>query len=281
MDLGLKLLGSRFGHQISRAVGWAANRRWPRPLLSRAIRLYSRVYGVKLEEAALAPESFGTFVEFFTRELKPGSRTLDPDPAVLCSPADSTLLSVPCLRSDALVQAKGLSYSMAELVGSEEWAALWDGGSYLNFYLHPADYHRFHAPCEMRVLEAVHLPGRLLPVNDWSRRQVQGLFAGNERIVVRAAVAGGEMLVVLVAATSVGKVRVVFDEHLTTHNGAREPERRSYAEPVLLGRGDELGRFELGSTVIVLLQRGVAEVDEREPDRPIRLGERVGRLRRP
>jgi phosphatidylserine decarboxylase len=117
-----------------------------------------------------------------------------------------------------------------------------------------------------------------LPVNERSRHQVQNLYAKNERIVLRAEIAGGEILIVLVAATSVGKVRLVFDSKLTTHNGATQPEHRSYPDPIRLERGAELGRFELGSTVLLLLQPGLCELLEREPNQPVRVGERIGTL---
>ena len=277
MDLALQLLGTGFGGAFSSLVGWAAARRLPRPILRRVILWYSKFYGVNLAEAALPPEGYSTFLEFFTRPLKPGLRPLDPDPSSLVSPADGALNIHFDLQPDSLLQAKEITYRMTDLIGNADWAERWRGGAYLNFYLNPADYHRFHAPADLEVLEAVHLPGRLYPVNSWSRSQVPALFAQNERVVLRARIAGGEVLFVAVAATSVGKVRFVF-EAPTTHNGARSAEHRAYASPVRVARGDELGRFELGSTILLFTQPGLCRLDPRPEGARVRVGEKLGAL---
>lgn len=280
MNLALKLLSTRFGNALSRAVGWAAAKKWPGPILRMAIRCYSKAYGVRLDEAASAPESYVTFLEFFTRELRSGLRPLHPGPLSLVSPVDGRLAAAGPLLPEALIQAKRLTYRMGDLVGCDEWAATWTGGIYINLYLHPADYHRVHAPTDLRILESVHLPGRLLPVNDWSRGRVRDLYTTNERIVTRAEVAGGELLLVLVGATSVGRVRLTFDD-LTTNDGSRVPRRRTYQPAVELRRGEELGRFELGSTVILLLPPGLCELGDLEAGSPVRVGECLGTLRHP
>jgi phosphatidylserine decarboxylase len=277
MDFRLKLLETRVGGILTSAVGWAAARRWPQPLLRQAIRLYSKYYGVRLEDAAAGADGYTTFLEFFTRHLRPGLRPIDADPSTLVSPVDGRISACGPLVPDALLQAKGFKYRMEDLVASRAWADRWAGGVYLTFYLNPADYHRFHAPLDLEVLEAVHVPGRLLPVNEWSRQQVPDLYVGNERIVVRAAIPRGEALLVFVAATSVGRVRLVFDE-LTTHDGSRHRESRVYSAGPKFRRGEELGRFELGSTVILLVQPGLCTIDEHDLGQPVLLGQRIGRL---
>jgi phosphatidylserine decarboxylase len=273
MDLGLKLLGTRFGCVLSGLVGRAAAVRWPRPLLTQAIRIYSKFYGLRLEEAG----EYGTFLEFFTRELRPGLRSIDPSAYALISPVDGRMSAAGPVDPEALVQAKGITYRMDRLVGDASWVGAFAGGTYLNLYLNPADYHRFHAPTDMQVIEALHVPGALLPVNEWSRSQVQGLYAGNERIVVRAEHRGRELLMVFVAATSVGRVRLVFDD-LTTHNGARSTERRRYDPPHAIRRGQELGRFELGSTVILFFPPGWCRLAEIRVGERVTLGQRIGSL---
>ncbi len=278
MDLGLRILESSAGHHLTRFAGWAASKRLPRVFLAAAIRRYCRHYEIDMAEAVREePEDYSTFIDFFTRELKPEARPMASDPDAWISPVDGRVSQAGHLDPGALIQAKGLTYTLEGLLGGPRWASGWDGGIYVNLYLSPADYHRIHAPADMAIHQAIHIPGNVLPVNDWSRTQVPGLYTGNERIILRASVRGQNMLLVLIAAVVVGKVRLQFDP-LTTHDGTKLAAERYFPEPIVLKRGEEIGRFELGSTVILLLQPGLGSLDGATPGNPVRFGQKLGRL---
>jgi phosphatidylserine decarboxylase len=238
---------------MSRAMARLADARLPRPVLRGLMRSWIRAYGVDMSEVAEPLDSFPTFNAFFTRRLREGARPVAPDPSVVVCPSDSRLHSIGVVPESGLLdQIKGRTYALEALLGSPEDAAAFARGVHATLYLSPAMYHRVHSPVDGRVRAWRYLPGRLFPVNTLAVRHVEGLFAVNERVaVLMDTEAFGAVAVVLVGAANVGRISLSFSD-LVTNQGALgglvvPPE------PIPLRRGEELGAFNLGSTVVLLV----------------------------
>jgi phosphatidylserine decarboxylase len=264
---------------MSRLAGRVARARLPGPVLRTAIRAFTRIFSVDLEEARDGLASYATFQDFFTRALRAGARPIDPAPDAFVSPCDGTWGAAGTIRDGTLLQIKGRPYSLAQLLGSDAEAARLEGGSFATLYLSPRDYHRFHAPCDLAVVAARYLPGRLLPVNRIGLEGFDALFAQNERICAWMAPDAREhapLCLVAVGATMVGAVKLDFDT-LQTNVPGGSPIQRRYDPPIKLFRGQEWGRFEFGSTIVVLAAPGFVALDAK-PGEALRLGERIGTL---
>jgi phosphatidylserine decarboxylase len=247
----------------------------PRALLRVATHAYCKAYGVDLEDYEVPVSGFETFDAFFTRKLKPGLRPLDPEPDALVSPADGRVEDAGLIEVGSTLRVKGRTYSVGELL-ADRWAgSLYAGGQFAVIYLSPRDYHRVHAPVDGRLRTLRHVPGTLFPVNDIGVRHVPRLFARNERVVIEQAnPTHGPITTVLVGAIGVGRISVTFDPGLLTNNG------RSHGEIIYgmqdapyLKRGDELGAFHLGSTVLVFTGPGSGLSLVKRPGQHIRMGE--------
>jgi phosphatidylserine decarboxylase len=238
---------------LSRLVGRLADLRLPRPLLLPLIRAYVRAYGVDLSEAALPADAYPSFSAFFTRRLRAAARPIETEPGVVVSPSDSRLASIGRVPEDGrLEQVKGDRYSLEALLGSSGDAEALRGGQHATLYLSPSMYHRVHSPVDGRIVGWRYVPGLLFPVNAMGVRSVPGLFTRNERVVVLIETEPhGRVAVVLVGATNVGRIQLAFAE-LETNRG-RAPGRVAPPQPVAVRRGDELGVFNLGSTVVLLV----------------------------
>ena len=281
----LPSLGDRVraaGHRLlpTRALSWLAGRlarcrwSWVKDPLNRA---FAARYRLDLEEAEHAdPTAYPSLNALFTRGLNPGARPLPADPGALASPCDGTVSAVGTFDAAALLQAKGVAYPPAELLAGMGGEAL-GSGAYLTLYLSPQDYHRLHAPLDAVLRTERHVPGRLLTVAPPAVRAVPRLFARNERLVTVWDTAAGPMAVVAVGALHVGSIK-------TTWPGVAEAARGEAAHypegcGPRLARGDELGRFNLGSTVILLLPHGsVRWRADLAPGRRVAMGEPVGEL---
>jgi len=243
-------------------------------LTTRVIRWFVGRYGVNMAEAA-NPDiaAYPSFNEFFTRALKPGARPLAP--AALICPVDGAISQFGAIERDQIFQAKGHSYSTTALVGGDaELAAQFENGHFATLYLSPRDYHRIHMPCDGKLLRMIYVPGALFSVNPTTARGVPGLFARNERVVCVFQGPQGPFVLTLVGATIVGSMAT------TWHGVVNPPRRPSVREwdyrdkPLLLKQGDEMGRFLLGSTVVMLFPQGALEFNPAwAPAQPIRMGE--------
>jgi phosphatidylserine decarboxylase len=238
---------------LSRVAGRLSDLRLPPPVLRPLLRLYVRAFGVDLAEAAEPLEAFPSFNAFFTRRLREGARPVATGPGVVVSPSDSRLSAIGPVPADGrLEQVKGSSYSIEALLGSAEDAAAFRQGAHATLYLSPAMYHRVHSPVDGRIRGWRYVPGRLFPVNGAGVRSVPGLFTRNERVVVLLDTeAHGPAAVVLVGAANVGRIRLAFADLVT--NRGRPADHVVPPRPVAVRRGDELGAFNLGSTVVLLL----------------------------
>ena len=238
---------------LSRMTGRLSDLRLPSAVLTPAIRAYASAFGVDLTEAELPPEAYPSFNAFFTRRLREGARPVAGGEGVVVSPSDSRLSVIGAVPPDRrLEQVKGSDYSIEALLGSAEDAAPFREGVHATLYLSPAMYHRVHSPVDGRVVAWRYVPGRLFPVNGAGVRAVPGLFTRNERVALFLETeAHGPVAVVLVGAANVGRMSLAFADLVT--NSRRPGGRAVPAEPVAVRRGDEIGAFNLGSTVVLLL----------------------------
>src|SRR5688500_5424081 len=227
---------------LSRILGRLADVPAPQPLLDQAMRAYVRAYQIDMSEYVVPDGGFRTFDAFFTRRLREGVRTVDPDPDVLVSPADGKLEDIGPIDLGATCRVKGRLYEIGELLGETVDAARFDGGHYYIVYLSPRDYHRVHAPADGRVTALRHVGGTLYPVNSIGLTHVPRLFARNERVVVhQASPRHGEVISIMVGAIGVGRIEVSFDDLRTNVGRSRGGVRRyENGDGVHLGRGDEL-----------------------------------------
>jgi len=243
-------------------------------LTTAAIRRFVARYQVDMSEAA-EPDiaGYSSFNDFFTRALRPGMRPLA-DAAATC-PVDGAVSQLGPIERDQILQAKGHRYSTTALLGGDaQLAAQFQDGQFATIYLSPRDYHRIHMPCDGRLLRMEHVPGALFSVNPTTARGVPGLFARNERVVCLFETLLGLMGLVLVGATIVGSVATVWHGQVNPPR-TRQPRRWDYqSQQITLRQGEEMGRFLLGSTVVLLFQNGAVEFN---PDwaaaHPVRLGE--------
>ncbi|WP_026258783.1 archaetidylserine decarboxylase [Uliginosibacterium gangwonense] len=243
-------------------------------LTTRVIRWFVRRYGVDMNEAA-EPNiaAYASFNDFFTRALKPGARPLAAS-RLIC-PVDGAISQFGRIEDDQIFQAKGHRYSTTALVGGDaELAAEFKDGNFATLYLSPRDYHRIHMPCAGRLRRMIHVPGPLFSVNPTTARGVPGLFARNERVVCVFDSDEGPFVLTLVGATIVGSMATVW------HGQVNPPRRQEIREwhykdgEVVLKQGEEMGRFLLGSTVVMLFPQGKRQFNPSwAPAKPIRMGE--------
>ena len=243
---------------------------------TRLVRWFVRKYGVDMSEAA-NPDiaSYASFNDFFTRALKPGARPLDS--ADLICPVDGTISQFGAIEKDQILQAKGHRYSTTALVGGDHaLAERFQDGSFATLYLSPKDYHRVHMPCDGVLTRMIDVPGAFFSVNPTTARGVPGLFARNERVVcIFEAKTVGTFVLVLVGATIVGSMATVWHGVVNPPRVRRVREWHYADARVALQQGEEMGRFLLGSTVVLLFgkEAGLAFDPAWQPGRAIRLGE--------
>jgi phosphatidylserine decarboxylase len=241
------------------------------------IRWFVGRYGVNMAEAA-NPDiaSYASFNEFFTRPLRDGARPLAA--ADFICPVDGAISQFGAIERDQIFQAKGHSYSTTALVGGDrELAAQFEDGSFATLYLSPRDYHRIHMPCEGRLTRMIHVPGALFSVNPTTARGVPGLFARNERVVCVFDSPHGPFVLTLVGATIVGSMATVWHGVVNPPRPGHLREWNYADQQIALRQGDEMGRFLLGSTVVMLFPKGVVRFNpDWAPAQAIRLGEAMG-----
>ncbi|MCH4563326.1 archaetidylserine decarboxylase [Halomonas sp. EGI 63088] len=260
-------------HLLSRLVGRFAECRLPW-LKNVLVRAFIKQFKVDMTEAAEPdPTAYATFNDFFTRELKPEARPLGEG---VVSPADGTLSQFGAIEAGQLFQAKGHRFSAMELFGGDgEAARRYLGGSFATVYLSPRDYHRVHMPLAGSLTEMVYVPGRLFSVNAATTEHVPNLFARNERLVCHFDTEYGPMAVVLVGAMIVAAIETVWAGQITPLSG--EVRRIRFDTPVRLARGEEMGRFKLGSTVVMGFAESATFADL-DPGAKVRMGQSLGSL---
>ncbi|MBV7534274.1 archaetidylserine decarboxylase [Duganella sp. sic0402] len=247
---------------------------------TRLIRWFVGRYNVNMDEA-LDPNiaNYKTFNEFFTRALRPDARPLA-DAAYVC-PVDGRISQFGDIEDDQIFQAKGHKFSTTALVGGDaQLAAQFQHGSFANLYLSPRDYHRIHMPIDGKLTRMIYVPGELFSVNPVTARGIPGLFARNERVVCVFDTAHGPFVMTLVGATIVGSMATVWHGVVNPPRLPQVTEWQYGDQNIVLKKGDELGRFLLGSTVVMLFQKDVLKFNQAwQPAAPVQLGEQMAQLK--
>jgi phosphatidylserine decarboxylase len=271
-------------HGISRLV-LAATRSRSTAFKNALIRLFVRGFRPDMSDAVETdPTAYASFNEFFTRALRAGSRPLDMDANAIVSPVDGTVSEAGPLEADRLLQAKGHDYTLrALLAGNLAWERTFAGGSFATIYLAPYNYHRIHMPLGGELRECFYVPGRLFSVNRTTAQLVPGLFSRNERVFCGFDAGGIPFGVILVGALNVGSMATVWHGDVTPRKHREVtalPVTRVLGETTL-AKGDEMARFNMGSTVILLFPPGSVEwARSMRSGQTLRMGERIGTLRR-
>ena len=262
---------------ITRLAGLVASAEWG-SFTTWVIKRFVKRYNVNMSEAANAdPAHYKSFNEFFTRPLKEGARPLASSTWV--SPVDGAISQCGAIERDQIFQAKGHHYSTRALVGGDAaLAAQFQNGQFATLYLSPRDYHRIHMPIAGKLLCMIHVPGDLFSVNPTTARGVPGLFARNERLVCEFETEKGPMVLVLVGATIVGSMATVWHGQVNPPRPGTVREWRYESQDVRLQKGEEMGRFLLGSTVVMLFRENSLQFPaEWLSTRPIQMGEAMSR----
>ena len=251
------------------------------PVKNLEIGLISWLAGVDWSEAERPSASdYETFNDFFTRELTEGSRVIDPAPDAFVCPSDGRISQCGRITSGRILQAKGHHYSVRSLLANDPLSAEFGNGFFHTVYLSPRNYHRVHMPADGKLLRMTHVPGRLFSVAPYTVRQVPDLFARNERVVSIFETPHGPMAVVLVGAMLVSSMETVWAGTITPPRGKRVSTGDWSRRGIELKKGDEMGRFNMGSTVILLLPPGaVSSIEDFEPGDIVEMGVKLGRLR--
>jgi phosphatidylserine decarboxylase len=267
-------------HLLSRLV-YAFMRIRLAPVKNTQIALIGSMVGVEWEEAKIENISeFENFNAFFTRELIDGIRPIDPDPRSFVSPSDGRISQCGRITNDRMLQAKGRHYSVRSLLANDPGSPEFVNGFFHTIYLSPRDYHRVHMPMEGTLQRMIHVPGRLFSVAPYTVRQIPDLFARNERVVSIFDTTHGSMALVLVGAMLVSSMETVWSGLVTPPRGKKVVHGDWSRRNIKLKKGQEMGRFNMGSTVIVLLPPGaVSSIEHYESGDNVVVGQKLGRLR--
>ncbi len=263
-------------HLISRVVFYLT--RIKSPLVTPAIRAFIKAFNVEMSDAVIQDVSqFPTFNDFFIRSLKPEARPVAEAENELASPVDGTVSQVGDIMNNHLLQAKGQFYSVEDLLGGEPLLAkLFEGGRFATIYLAPYNYHRIHMPLSGRLKKMIHIPGRLFSVAQWTVRAIPGLFARNERVVCLFSTPSGPMAMILVGAINVAAIETIWAGLITPPKGKTISEYDYYHTEKDFTKGEEMGRFNMGSTVILLTTEKVEWSQLLKPGQLLKMGENIG-----
>ena len=262
-------------HGLSRLVLAATRARTPW-FKDALIRGFLKLFSVDMAAAnETDPCRYGSFNEFFTRALRPGARPIDADPLAIASPVDGTVSECGLIEHNRLVQAKGRHYTLADLLAGQPWAPRFEGGLFATIYLAPFNYHRIHMPVRGALMDTLYVPGRLFSVNTVTAQHVPRLFARNERVLILFDTAFGHVALVMVGALNVGSMATVWAGDITP--ARRRVVTRIPGAPLPLEKGAELGRFNMGSTVIMLFEPNRARWHPlMRAGSIVQLGQRIG-----
>jgi phosphatidylserine decarboxylase len=269
-------------HGISRLVLAATRSRSP-AFKNALIKLFVRGFKPDMSDAVLTdPTAYDSFNEFFTRALREGARPVDADPQAIVSPVDGTVSEAGPLTEDKLLQAKGHHYTLqALLAGNTAWERSFAGGSFATIYLAPYNYHRIHMALPGELRESFYVPGKLFSVNRTTAQLVPGLFSRNERVFCGFDAGGMPWAIILVGALNVGSMATVWHGDVTPrkHREVTALPVTGALAPTTLARGDEMARFNMGSTVILLFPPGASQWnDKMVAGQTLRMGQRIGTL---
>jgi phosphatidylserine decarboxylase len=256
---------------ISFLFGLLAQVSWPGFVVREVIRGFARIYKIDLYEAEKEVHEYKNLDDFFTRKLKVGIRPIGKG---IVHPADSDLTQSGKMGGETLIQAKGMLYSLKDFIQNEEMTQKLLNGYFFLYYLCPTDYHRVHSPVDGHITDIHYIPGKLWPVNKWSTTNIKNLFAINERVVVNIQTPTGVCSLVFVGATNVGKMTLTFDKDVITNKFLdRNPIKKKYDKPIQISKGDDLGAFHMGSTVVMVYENKMFTQDAKFVSGKVRMGE--------
>lgn len=263
-------------HALSRLIGRFAHH----PLSKGLIPVFSRIFKISLEEAEKLVGDYHTLNEFFTRKLRDELRPIASSPQAVVSPADGRIAAFGEIKEGQLIQAKGVTYTIWNLLGiSELEASSYEGGRFITIYLSPRDYHRVHSPVRGEITAYSYIPGTLFPVNAFGVRAVKGLFAMNERLITFIRSNAGRVGVVKVGATVVGSVKVGYSKEAGTNIKSGTLVQKQLPSAIPVERGGELGFFEFGSTVVLVFEKGKMEFEKQiHEGMQVQMGQQIGSL---
>lgn len=251
---------------LSYWTGRLVHQKLPEPLRVASMKAFAKAYNINLEEAEKPIQEYASIGDLFTRKLKAGVRPLGPG---LVHPCDSKVAEAGRIKNSKIAQVKGIDYPVPALLQSDTMASKFMGGAFITYYLCPTDYHRVHAPIDFTVEWIGHIPGAFWPVNSWSVRNIDQLYSINERVALVGRTDEGESLaLVMVAATNVGAISISFDERIKTdvrpsgrekteHFYSGEQRSGEHRAPIHLKKGDEVGVFSMGSSVVMLMDKAL------------------------
>lgn len=242
---------------LSHYVGTVAYKDWPKPISQLSVKAFAQFVGIDETEAEKPIEEYRSVGEFFSRRLRKGMRPIQ---AERVHPCDGRITQSGRIVQGVLIQAKGLKYSLDEFLPQTPWTEGLEGGVFNTYYLSPKDYHRVHSPVKGKIQWLKYFPGELWPVNRWSLKNVPGVLAINERVAIGIDTPQGRMVLVMVGATNVGSMSFEFDSSIVTNQYPFKNRRLliEYPTAKAINVGDELGTFNLGSTVVLLTESKVS-----------------------
>lgn len=259
-DFYILLLSILPKNVISKLFGLFTYAKLPRFMMIPILKAFAGIYKINLDEAEKDIKEYDSLNQFFTRALKAGARIIDSAENAVVSPVDAKVTSFGDIHETTLIQAKGFDYNVKELLGSEKYAPFFENGKYITFYLSPQDYHRIHSPFYGKILGYYYAPGKLFPVNEAAVGGIKSLFPKNERLITFMQTEYGKIAIVKVGASNVGKIRVTYDTKIVTNAWVRFPKEHEYTNVnIFIEKGAELGRFEMGSTVILVFEKDTIE----------------------
>ncbi|WP_062232009.1 archaetidylserine decarboxylase [Fictibacillus sp. FJAT-27399] len=239
------------------------------------VKPYAKMYDINLSEIEKPIQDYKHLTEFFSRKLKINARPIDNSADSIISPVDGVVSQFGRIQKGTIIQAKGIDYSVHSLLG--EAKEDFEEGSFVTIYLSPKDYHRIHMPLDGKITSSTYIPGRLFPVNDIGLNHVKGLFTKNERLVTYADTKAGEIAIVKVGAFIVGSVQVAYSE---PYKRARKKVLKTEHPSERYKKGEEIGHFEFGSTVILIFQNGKMELDPSvKAGSTVKMGQRIGKIK--
>lgn len=260
-------------NHLSFLVGQLVHMPLPQSVAASAVRWFAKRYNINMDEAEKSMAEYETIGQLFTRNLKPGVRPIQ---SGVVHPVDGRITSWGEIHSGTLLQVKGKTYQLADFLQSEKKAAQYEGGTFITYYLCPTDYHQIHAPFDADIAESAYIPGRLWPVNEWSVSSVENLFSVNERLITYLNSERGGAALVMVGATNVGKMTVSYDAEIVSNSSlsvTRKPILKVYKPALHINKGEKLGIFHMGSTVVMIYPKGFISLAHRNIAGPVRLGE--------
>ena len=261
---------------ISRLFGYFARFKFPKFLMLPILKVFSKTYSIKLEEAELSLKQYSSLNAFFIRNLKKGIRKIDHRQQVIVSPVDGRILNFGKISKGTMIQVKGIHLEVKKILSNHKLHAKFKEGIWMTIYLAPVDYHKIHSPVTGDIIAHSYSPGRLLPVNEFAVNLITNLFSKNERLTTYIQTEFGLIALTKIAATNVGNIKLAYNATVNTNNWVRSAKEHKYETALPIKKGEELARFEMGSTIILFIEAGQAKWHDLKEKQIVQLGQSIG-----